>query len=177
MARRRQKGTAPLKLRVEVDGAAYLLDFRLSDAQFSYVLEGAISASGTPSIEEIAPGVFSVLLDDCSFTVCVAESANGLEVWTGQQRHLISLTDARDRLDTKGLSPNGPVEVRAQMPGRIVKVLVGVGATVEAGQGLIVVEAMKMQNEMKSPKSGKILRIHATEGATVTAGESLVVVE
>jgi biotin carboxyl carrier protein len=177
LACRGQKGTVPLKLRIEVDGSAYLLDFRPSGAQFTYALEGATSASGTGSIEEIVPGVFSLLLNDRSITVSIDESTSGLEVWAGGQRHSVSLTDARDRSQTKGFSSNGPIEVRAQMPGRVVKLLVGVGATVEAGQGLLVVEAMKMQNEVKSPKSGKILRIHATEGATVTAGESLIVVE
>jgi biotin carboxyl carrier protein len=67
--------------------------------------------------------------------------------------------------------------VRAQMPGKVIKVLVVSGATVEAGQGLVVVEAMKMQNEMKAPKSGRVARMHAREGATVTAGEPLAVVE
>jgi len=74
-------------------------------------------------------------------------------------------------------SGDGPVEVRAQMPGKVIKVLVAPGDTVEAGQGLVVVEAMKMQNEMKAPKGGKVARLHAREGATVIAGEPLVVVE
>ena len=63
------------------------------------------------------------------------------------------------------------------MPGKVVRVLVAAGAKVEAGAGIIVVEAMKMQNEMKAPKSGCVTRIHVKEGATVTAGELLAVVD
>jgi biotin carboxyl carrier protein len=59
------------------------------------------------------------------------------------------------------------------MPGKVVRVLVAVGDEVAAGQGLLVVEAMKMQNEMKAPRPGKVLSLSAAEGSTVTAGEVL----
>ena len=59
------------------------------------------------------------------------------------------------------------------MPGKVVRVLVAVGDEVAAGQGLLVVEAMKMQNEMKSPRAGKVLSLAAVEGATVSAGQPL----
>jgi biotin carboxyl carrier protein len=63
------------------------------------------------------------------------------------------------------------------MPGRVIRILVEKGQEIEAGQGLIVVEAMKMQNEMKSPRAGKVLEIRTTTGAAVSAGESLLVIE
>ena len=63
------------------------------------------------------------------------------------------------------------------MPGRIVRVLVAAGDEVEVGQGLVVVEAMKMQNELKSPKAGRIAKLTATVGDTVAAGAVLLVVE
>ena len=63
------------------------------------------------------------------------------------------------------------------MPGKVVRLLVEAGATVEAGDGLVIVEAMKMQNELKSPKSGKVVEIHTQTGATVNAGEVLITVE
>jgi biotin carboxyl carrier protein len=62
------------------------------------------------------------------------------------------------------------------MPGKIVRVLVEIGAEVEAGAGVVVVEAMKMQNEMKSPKSGVVVSINAETGATVNAGDVLAVI-
>ena len=61
----------------------------------------------------------------------------------------------------------------APMPGKVVRVLVGVGSRVEAGAGVVVVEAMKMQNEMKAPRAGKVLSMSAKAGATVAAGEIL----
>jgi biotin carboxyl carrier protein len=62
------------------------------------------------------------------------------------------------------------------MPGKVVRVLVKAGDSVEAGQGLLVVEAMKMQNEIRSPKSGTVERVPAIEGQAVNAGEVLCVV-
>ncbi len=99
-------------------------------------------------------------------------------MWAGTERHIIAVADARDRSGkSKKIAAAGPMEIRAQMPGKVIKVVAAVGAKVQAGQGVIVVEAMKMQNEMKSPKDGIIARIFVSEGATVTAGETLIVVE
>jgi pyruvate carboxylase subunit B len=63
------------------------------------------------------------------------------------------------------------------MPGKVIKLLVGPGKSVKSGEGMIVVEAMKMQNEMKSPKDGVVSKILVAEGATVGPGETLIVVE
>ena len=63
------------------------------------------------------------------------------------------------------------------MPGKVVRVLVKEEGEVEAGQGVVVVEAMKMQNEIKSPKKGVVRRMLAAEGANVNAGDVLAVVE
>jgi biotin carboxyl carrier protein len=63
------------------------------------------------------------------------------------------------------------------MPGKVVRLLVAPGDAVTAGQGLIVVEAMKMQNEIKAPRAGRVLEVRAAEGATVAAGEALLILE
>jgi len=67
--------------------------------------------------------------------------------------------------------------VQSPMPGKVVKVLVTVGDEVKAGQGVVVVEAMKMENELKSPKDGKVKAVSAKEGQAVEAGQSLVTLE
>jgi biotin carboxyl carrier protein len=72
---------------------------------------------------------------------------------------------------------SGPAAVRAPMPGRVVRVLVAVGDRVTAGQGLVVVEAMKMENELRSPKDGVVKDVTAQTGTAVDAGAVLVVVE
>ncbi len=75
------------------------------------------------------------------------------------------------------LEVQGRQQVVAPMPGKIVRILVQAGEAVEAGQGLVVVEAMKMQNEIRSPKSGKVEKIVAKEGETVNPGDVLVWVD
>jgi len=65
----------------------------------------------------------------------------------------------------------------APMPGKVVRILAAESAEVEAGQGIVVVEAMKMQNEIKSPKKGVVRKVVAAEGAAVNAGDVLAVVE
>ena len=72
---------------------------------------------------------------------------------------------------------HGIVEVKTAMPGKIVRILVEAGATVEKGDGVLVVEAMKMQNELKSPKAGVVKEIRTQEGATVGAGDILATIE
>ena len=72
---------------------------------------------------------------------------------------------------------HGVVEIRAPMPGKVVRVQTEAGAAVEKGVGLIVVEAMKMQNEMKSPRAGVVVSINVKAGDTVNAGDVLAVVE
>jgi biotin carboxyl carrier protein len=72
---------------------------------------------------------------------------------------------------------HGPKNLTAPMPGRIVRVLVKQGDEVEAGAGVVVMEAMKMQNEIKSPKKGTIQKIMVSEGAAVNSGDVLAIVE
>jgi len=169
-----------LRLRVEVNGES--LDLQLqrhgNGSDYTYVLEGAENSSEPASVVEVSPGVFSVLLGTRSFTACLSKDRERLEVSVGNARHWVSLSDTRDRrAGAKTNAASGPAEVRSQMPGKIIKILVEPGSAVTAGQGLLVVEAMKMQNEMKSPKDGVVTKIPVCEGATVNAGETLVVIE
>ncbi len=78
---------------------------------------------------------------------------------------------------SSGAHHPGAAEIISPMPGKIVRVLVEAGAHVDADAGVIVVEAMKMQNEMKAPKAGVVVSINAAEGATVDAGDVLAVIE
>ena len=93
--------------------------------------------------------------------------------------YAIRISDPKRLRSTQnaGGHDKGSVQIVAAMPGKVVRVLLEVGAQVETGTGILVVEAMKMQNEMKSPKAGKLVSISAAAGATVNAGEVLAVVE
>jgi biotin carboxyl carrier protein len=75
------------------------------------------------------------------------------------------------------IDEKGAVKILAPMPGRVVRVLVEENGEVEAGQGVVVVEAMKMQNEIKSPKKGTVKEILAVAGAAVNPGDTLAIVE
>jgi len=102
----------------------------------------------------------------------------GQEVWVNGRRLSMEVFDPRDLRGGKGAGSNqGRQEIAASMPGKVIRVLVAAGDAVEEGQGLVVVEAMKMQNEMKSPKSGRVAEVRTRADATVGAGEVLVVVE
>lgn len=91
----------------------------------------------------------------------------------------ITITDPKRlrRGQSAGAHDHGAAEIVSPMPGKVVRVLVQAGARVEAGAGIIVVEAMKMQNEMKSPKAGVVVSINAEDGVTVNAGDVLAVIE
>ena len=117
----------------------------------------------------------SVLLNGRSYRVI---RGTGNEVWVNGRRLSMEVFDPRDLRPGKGNASNhGRQEIAASMPGKVIRVLVVPGDSVEEGQGLVVVEAMKMQNEMKSPKSGRVAEVRARADATVGAGEVLVVVE
>jgi biotin carboxyl carrier protein len=91
----------------------------------------------------------------------------------------VTLTDPK-RLAHVGSGPGaaeGVAEIKTAMPGKVVRVLVDAGETVTSGQGVIVVEAMKMQNELRSPKDGTVKVVNVEEGETVSAGQILLTVE
>jgi len=108
-----------------------------------------------------------------------AAAGAGAEVRVGDHSYQVHLSDPK-RLRGAGAAAGhegGRAQILAPMPGKVVRALVEQGQSVEVGDGLVVVEAMKMQNELKSPKAGTVAELHAQVGATVKAGEVLVVVE
>ena len=122
----------PLKLRVEVDGEEYLLDLKRDGEASVYQLRGANNASsgasGSASIVETQAGVYSVLLGNRSFEVRIAQLNGAAEVWVEQRRYLISQADPRDSAaKNKGTAALGPREIRAQMPGKVINILVARG--------------------------------------------------
>lgn len=182
-----------MKLRAESNGHSYLLEIVPAETEaaggvlksISYILKSLEddnpegSSAGTASVLEVMPGVFSVLEDNTSFLIRLSPGLDDtLEISWGTERFSVALGDLRDQAPRKkGASDAGPQELRALMPGKVVKILVAEGERVSSGQGVIIVEAMKMQNEMKSPKDGVVSRISTAEGATVAAGATLLVVE
>lgn len=109
----------------------------------------------------------------------VTERAGDFDVSIRGRNYAVSIVDPK-RLRSGQNSDrhhHGAAEIVAPMPGKVVRVQIEAGAEVEKGTGLVVVEAMKMQNEMKSPRSGVVVSINVKPGDTVNAGDVLAVVE
>ena len=107
------------------------------------------------------------------------EQVGLFEVNIGTHNYAITVIDPKRLRSAQSLGAHdhGVAEIVAPMPGRIVRVLVEVGTQVEGGAGIVVVEAMKMQNEMKSPKAGTVIAINVEAGSTVNAGDVLAIIE
>jgi biotin carboxyl carrier protein len=132
-------------------------------------------------IDAIIPrrDVLSLLIDGRAYEIKREQTATDLHMWVGSNRFAVELRDPRSlrsRQKTVG-DEKGPKKILAPMPGRVVRLLVAENAEVEVGQGVVVVEAMKMQNEIKSPKKGVVKKISATPGAAVNPGDVLAIVE
>jgi len=127
----------------------------------------------------ITPNILSILLDGQSFEISVTPSPDGkLKLQTGSHELTAEVIDPRAWSGRRhgNVEAEGRQQIVAPMPGKVVRLLVKAGDRIEAGQGLLVVEAMKMQNEIRSPKSGTVERVLAREGQPVNAGEVLCIV-
>jgi len=126
---------------------------------------------------EISPGTYSILVHGASHEVRVERTAQGLVAAAGGREFRIEIVDPRARrLRAAHIEAGGRRQVAAPMPGKVVRVLVEAGQKVEAGQGLVVVEAMKMQNEVRSPQAGTVEQVLAQPGQAVQAGEILAII-
>ena len=131
-------------------------------------------------VAKVAASSVSILLDGQSFEVHVTPALEGkLKLQSGAHEFTAEVQDPRAWRGRKhgGLETEGRQQVLAPMPGKVIRLLVKEGEPVAAGQGIIVIEAMKMQNEIRSPKSGKVERLLAKDGQTVNVGEILAWVE
>lgn len=119
---------------------------------------------------EVEPGVWSLLIDGRSYEIRLdGDDAEWRGVRFPVQEEAAAEGGARGAA--------GPVKIKATMPGKVVRVFFSAGDQVEAGQGLMVIEAMKMQNEVKAPRAGKLTQLRAQAGGTVAAGELLAVID
>ncbi len=127
---------------------------------------------------EVAPGIYSILIGGLSFEARVEPRGAALRIQVAGREFSAEIVDPRRWRRRRGsaIEVEGRQQVIAPMPGKVVRMLVGVGDAVEAGQGLLVVEAMKMQNEIRAPKSGAIERLLVTDGQAVNAGDILAIV-
>ena len=123
---------------------------------------------------------FSLIVDNRSFEIEVDNTDDEYRVLVDGRNYRIHLVDERRvRVGAaqSGLQLQGRQMVSVPMPGKIIAVLVAIGDAVEMGQGLVIVEAMKMENEVRSPISGEVKEIKVKPGDTVEGGALLVIVE
>lgn len=161
---------------ITIDGKNYRLELEHTDARWQCRLNGH-----EVQIDAVLarPDVLSIVIGGKAYEVKREHTSTDMHLWVGSARYAAELRDPRSlRSRRAGIGDDkGPRKLIASMPGKVVRVLLREKASVEAGQGVLVVEAMKMQNEIKSPKQGIIQRIIAAEGATVNAGDVLAIVE
>jgi len=150
-----------MKLRVLVNGRALEID-----------------RDRLQALREVEPGVYSVLVDGRSFEVRAVADREGLKLEVDGQRLEAEVIDPRNRSRRERAALGGGRQnIVTPMPGKVIRVLVREGDRVEVGQGVVVVEAMKMQNEMKALRTGVVVEVHVKDGETVGAGDALVVLE
>ena len=118
----------------------------------------------------------SVLIDGASHDVSLERTAEGFAVLLRGDRFDVELKDAVQGVALGRVAHSGPLKLTAPMPGKIVKVLVAAGDAVEVGRGVLVMEAMKMENELKATRAGTIQEIRVKEGQAVEMGALLLVI-
>jgi biotin carboxyl carrier protein len=169
-------GGHSLKISVTIRGHRRVIEASISNGKMRLAVDGrSVEADSVAT----APGLCSILLEGRSFEAHVKETAPGdVTVMIDEREFLARIGDPRrwQRRREAALGAEGRQHVTASMPGKVVRVLVAAGEAVEAGQGLVVIEAMKMQNEVRSPRSGRVERLLVTEGQAVNGGEILAVV-
>lgn len=126
----------------------------------------------------VCPNLLSLCVGAKVYEVKCSPFGGEVYLWVGSARFAAEVSDPRSlRSRARSLDEHGPRKLTAPMPGKVVRILLNQGAEVEAGAGILVVEAMKMQSEVKSPKKGTIQKILVTEGTAVNAGDVLAIVE
>ncbi len=167
-----------MKYDILFDGAPCSAEVTRSAVEASHVVAAINGGLVEADVVKISPDVYSILLRGRSLEVRVEALADRLTLHTAGREYRVEIADPRSwrRIRSGGIDLAGRQQISAPMAGKVVRVLVAAGQRVETGQGLLVVEAMKMQNEIRSPKTGTIERLLAKEGQAVTAGEILAVI-
>ena len=168
-----------MKLNAKVDAEKLQVEIVSVDGQVNATVDGR---EYTLDVSQPEPNIYAfrsgAKLTE-AFVSMGCSAAGSAKVTIGGHEFEIDITDPK-RLRGSSVDvehAGGAAEIKTAMPGKVVRILVNVGAQVEKGDGVLVVEAMKMQNEMKSPKDGAVKEIRTTEGSTVNAGDILAVIE
>jgi biotin carboxyl carrier protein len=160
---------------INIDGKSYRLELEHGEKSWRCRLDGR-------EVEMDAvlarPDVLSVIIEGKAYEIKREKTTVDLHLWVGPVRYAAEVRDPRSLRSRKaaGGDDAGPKKLIAPMPGKVVRLLVAEKDEVEAGQGIMVVEAMKMQNEIKSPKKGTVQKIVVMEGASVNPADVLAII-
>jgi len=156
-----------------VSGRTVRVEVRGSSGRYTLRLDGKPLEVG---VSDAAPGYRSLLIGSTSHELGIEREGDAYRVSFPGVSVVVALTEAARGSATVALREHGPARLTAPMPGRIVRVLSSAGADVVAGQGLMVIEAMKMENELRAPRGGRLTELLVREGQAVEAGALLAVV-
>lgn len=144
---------------VLIDGEAHTVDFRGIDGM----------------------SLYSLLIDNLSWEVLVERTGDEYRVLIDGELHVVDVQDERTRklakVEAKSAAPTGEIAIKAPMPGLVRGVNVNIGDSVAARQGIVILEAMKMENELRAPRAGVVKEIRVKPGDKVEQGQVLVVVK
>lgn len=166
-----------MKLGIEIDGRLIEAEFTVTDGAAEISYDGQRHEA---QVSEPEPGLYTILLNNRVYACALERLPNGAtEVVINGRCIRVGVLDKKHLRGSAGTTAGtgGRAVLTSPMPGKVVRVLQNIGDEVSANQGVLVVEAMKMQNEVQSPKAGKVAEIRVEEGQTVNAGETLAVIE
>jgi biotin carboxyl carrier protein len=168
-----------MKLIGELNNEKHEIDLRQDGKKVSVEIDGRAYELEAAEVE---PNVFLLKHDNQIYQIFVSPIQNPVEPYlvnVGADNLEIKIIDPKRLRSSAGIggAADGVTEIKTAMPGKVVRILAEQGAEIKHGEGVLIVEAMKMQNEMKSPKDGIVKEIRVAEGATVNAGDILAVIE
>lgn len=163
-----------MKLEIEMAGRLRVVEYKPGDP--------GVTLDGEPIVVDtrmLRPGVLSLIVNERAWRVILEDDANESAIHIAGERIPYRVDDPRSLKARRAhaAGADGPKAIKASMPGRVVRVLAQKGEAVEAHQGVVVIEAMKMQNELKSPKAGVVVELRVVSGDTVATGDVLAVIE
>ena len=165
-----------MNLVVQVDGKDFGLRLKRTDGGWECFLNGR---EIMVDVVTVGGDVLSLRIAGRVYEVRREAGSTATQLWVGHTPYAAELRDPRSLRSRKAGAGDdtGPSKLTAPVPGKVIRILLQEKAQVEAGQGIVVMEAMKMQNEIKSPRKGTIQKILVVAGANVNGGDVLAVVE
>ncbi|MBS1790281.1 MAG: biotin/lipoyl-binding protein [Acidobacteria bacterium] len=166
-----------MKLELEIDGEWVEAEFSAANGSVQLKLG---QKTYEAEVSQPEPNFFVVQMNNRVYR-CALEKlpGGGTEITINGRRIPVNVRDKKHLRGNAGdaAGASGKISLTSPMPGKVVRVLLSPGDEVAANQGVLIVEAMKMQNEVQSPRAGKVAEIRVTEGQTVNAGETMAVIE